>query len=148
MSDQQDIGAGILMHEHPGKSLAQIANGGSGLFHRGWVEGEAQVIACSTPVSRRYTTPRPDGEGSSRDLPYVVAFRYMVKGKSFEGTVNSPDEVQRGDTFPIRYDPRHPEKNNTFDSETNWTYTYTAIFSVAMLLLMTVVFVWSYFFRN
>jgi len=148
VSEQRDIDAGILMRERRGKSRSILANPGLGLFHRGWVEGNAEVIACSTPVSRRYTPYQNDTEGSFGLLPYVVTFRYEVKGKSYEGIINSPDEVQKGDRFIIRYDPRHPQKNNTFDSQTDWTYTYTKIFSIAMILLMGFVFIWSYFIRS
>jgi hypothetical protein len=147
VSEQGNIDAGILMRERRGKSRSIFANPGLGLFRRGWVEANAEVVACSTPVSWRYNAPRMGGEGSIRPLPYVVTFRYEVKGKSYEGIINSPDKIKRGDTFTIRYDPRHPETNNTFDSQTDWTYTYTTIFSVVMLLLMSVVFIWSYFFR-
>ncbi|MGD0631459.1 MAG: DUF3592 domain-containing protein [Terracidiphilus sp.] len=147
MGEPVEIGAGVLMRERRSKSRDLNAILGSGLFHPGWVEGDADVIACSTPVSWRSTSTPLEGGGPIRVLPYVVTFRYTVKGKSYEGIINSPDKVQRGDTFTIRYDPRHPEKNNTLDSETNWTYTYTTVFSVVMLLLMTVVFIWSYFFN-
>jgi hypothetical protein len=147
VSQHGDIGAGILIRERRARSRSIFANPGLGLFHRGWLEADAEVVACSTPVSRRYTPYQNDVEGSFGLLPYVVTFRYEVKGKSYEGIINSPDKIKRGDTFTIRYDPRNPEKNNTFDSQSDWTYTYTTIFSVVMLLLMTGVFIWSYFFR-
>ena len=147
MSEQRDAGAGILIRERRRKSRDLYANLGSGLIHRRWVEGEAEVLACSTPLSRRYASTRFEAEESIRVMPYVVIFRYMVNGKSYEGMLNSPDKVERGDTFTIRYDPRHPEKNNTFDSETHWTYTYSKIFSIAMILLMAFLFIRSYFFQ-
>ena len=148
MSEQGNIDAGILMRERRAKSRGRFANLGGGLFQRRWVQGNAEVIACSTPVSRRYSPYLNDTEGTFGVLPYIVTFRYTVNGKSYEGILNSPDEVEKGDKFIIRYDPRHPQKNNTFDSQTNWTYTYTKIFSIAMILLMGFLFIWSYFVRS
>jgi hypothetical protein len=146
VSEERDAGAGILMRERRGKSRGPFAKVGGGLFHRGWVQGEAEVLACSTSVSRRYVPTRPFG--AIGVLPYVVTFQYVVNGNRYEGVLNSPDEVEKGDTFAIRYDPSHPENNNTFDSETNWTYTYTKIFSIVMILLMAILFIHSYFVRT
>jgi hypothetical protein len=148
VGEQQNTGAAIQVRERRRKSRGMLTNLESGLFHRGWVEGDAEVIACSTPVSWRFTATPLQGGGPIRALPYVVTFRYVVKGKSYQGIINSKEKVKRGDLFTIRYNPRHPENNNTMDSETNWTYTYTTIFSVVMLLLMTLVFIWSYFFQR
>lgn len=145
MSEQRDVDAGILIREDSGKARTQFANPGGGLFHRGWLDVEAEVLECTTPP-RGCTPYLAETEGAYGPLPYIVTFRYTVDGKSYEGILNSPDEVERGEKFTIRYDPSHPEKNNTFDSETNWTYTYTKIFSVVMILLMLFLFIRSYFF--
>lgn len=148
MSEQRDIDAGILVRKDSGKARTQFANPGGGLFHRGWVDVEAEVVECTTPGFRASHPYQNDTEGPFGVLPYIVVFRYTVNGKSYEGILNSPDEVEKGDKFTIRCDPSHPEKNNTFDSETHWTYTYTKVFSVVMILLMLFLFIRSYFFSS
>lgn len=142
MSEQRDVDAGILLRGDSGKARTQFANPRTGLFHRGWVDVEAEVSCCR--LIRNYiATPRDAWKPLGG---YVVGFTYEVNGKGYEGILDSPDRLKVGDKFTIRCDPRHPEKNNTFDSETHWTYTYTKIFRIAMILLMLFLFIRSYFF--
>jgi hypothetical protein len=144
VSEQRDVDAGILIREDSGKARTQFANPGSGLFHRGWVDVEAEVSDC-TLIRNYIATPRDAWKPLGG---YVVGFSYEVNGKSYEGILDSPDKVAMGDKFTIRYDPRHPEKNNTFDSETHWSYTYTKIFSIGIILLMLFLFIRSCFFNS
>jgi hypothetical protein len=143
MSEEQDISAGILSRERPGRGRTILQSLVGELFHRDWVETQAEVHDC-TAVRSHFTTS-PDTSVARGLAPYVVGFTYVVEGKSYEGILNSPDEVQEGDRFAIRYDPRHPEKNNTFDSETNWTVTYTKIIGVLMALALLYGFIQSHF---
>jgi hypothetical protein len=144
VSEQRDIDAGILMREDSGKARTQFANLCGGLFHRGWVDVEAEVSDC-TLIRNYIATPRDAWKPLGG---YVVGFTYEMNGKSYEGILDSPDKVEAGDKFTIRCNPRHPEKNNTFDSETHWTYTYTKIFSIVMILLMGFLFIRSFFFST
>jgi hypothetical protein len=142
VSEPRDVDAGILLREDSGKARTLFTNLGSGLFHRGWVDVEAEVSECR--LIRNYITRPRDAWKPMGG--YVIGFTYDVNGKRYQGILDSPDEVVVGDKFILRCDPRHPEKNNTSDSETHWTYTYTKIFSIAMILLMLFLFIRSYFF--
>ncbi|MGO9337770.1 MAG: hypothetical protein ACLPY1_09705 [Terracidiphilus sp.] len=62
--------------------------------------------------------------------------------------LRSPVEVEKSDEFASRYDSHDPGNNHADDSGTHWTYTYTKIFSAIMFLMMTLLFIYSYFFQN
>jgi hypothetical protein len=144
VSEQRDIDAAILIREDSGKARSRFASPGSGLLPRRWVDVEAEVSYC-TLIRNYIATPRDAWKPLGG---YVVGFTYEVDGNSYEGILDSPDKVKVGEKFTIRCDPRHPEKNNTFDPETHWTYTYTKIFTIAMILLMLFLFIRSYFFSS
>jgi hypothetical protein len=146
MGEDRDMAAGILVRERSGRSRSILRNFVREMFHRNWMETQAEVRDC-TAVHSHFTTS-PDTSVARGLAAYVVGFTYVVDGKSYEGILNSPDEVREGDTFVIRCDPRQPEKNNTFDSETNWTVTYTKIFSILLALIMLYGFLRSYFIRS
>lgn len=116
----------------------------SGLFHRNWAEVEAEVCECTPIAPRSYTYSR---QGVlPRFSGYVVTFSYRVNGKKYEGITNSPDEVKLHDKFGIRYNPKHPGENNTFDSETNWTTAYTKYFTIIMILFFLFLLFRKHFF--
>lgn len=115
----------------------------SGLFHRNWVEVEAEVREC-TPIRPSSYTPRY--QVLPKFVGYVVTFSYSVDGRKYEGITNSPDEVKPLDRFAIRYNPRQPGENNTFDSETDWTTTYSKYFTIIGILLLLFLLIRKHFF--
>jgi hypothetical protein len=116
----------------------------SWLFHRDWAEVEAEVSDC-IPI-RHDPLERPTRYSGVTIGGYVVDFTYIVEGKTYEGVSHSPVEVQKYDKFAIRYCPKHPEENDTFNSETNWTATYTKYFAIILVLILLVLFIREHFF--
>ncbi len=101
------------------------------LRKRGWVEAEAEVIECASAES---CTSYCDCEGP---IPsYVVTFTYAVDGVDYKGMTISPVEVELQSKMPIRYDPRHPAQNNSFDSETDWVKPVSRVEEVLVLCLV------------
>jgi len=78
---------------------------------QGWRDVEAEVTSCGL------VRPSAGWRWDSRPGFYAVAFSYEVDGTSYDGATNSPVEMQRGDRFAIRYNPEHPEENNSLESE-------------------------------
>jgi len=116
------------------------------LFHRGWVEVEAEVRDC-TPIHKGpFSTLSLYKSATATFGGYVVGFTYVVQGKEYEGITNSTVEVQKHDKFAIRYNLKHPEENNTFDSETNWVVTYTKYFTVILFLFMVFLYIKEHYF--
>jgi hypothetical protein len=100
-----------------------------------WAEGEATVTDCTFAHARDLL----DGGGVDDELAhYAVGFTYQVNGKTYTGVLSSPVEVEAGDTFAIRYNPRKPEQNNSLASELNrpWFKEYTYIFVAVIIGLL------------
>jgi hypothetical protein len=114
-------------------------------LHHDWPEVEAEVQDC-----RFIRAVRHSGASIGQPAYYAVGFTYQVKGITYKGVLNSPVEVQPHDKFPLRYNPEHPEQNNSLASkyESGWLKYYPYIF--AALLIGFVVFdvVRSLFFRH
>jgi hypothetical protein len=91
---------------------------------RGWKQTDARIENCAAMQVI-------DGFGG-----YAVALSYEVDGESYQADAVSPVEVEKGDTIKIRYNPRHPEQNNSFDSETNWTSPAFRIRTILMVLVL------------
>jgi hypothetical protein len=111
------------------------------LFHRGWLETEAEVEECTTVQRWRdgiYHTDYYPALGE-----YVVVFGYTVNGRRYGGTTGSPCQLHKYDKFKIRYNPKCPEQNNTFESSTNWVIPYTKIYSWILALLLALLFALS-----
>jgi hypothetical protein len=73
--------------------------------------------AASTGVPYRV---RPRQNGVLDPAHYDVTFTYTGDGKSYDGGLESPVEVHKHDTLHTRYNPKHPERNNT-DPYPHWT---------------------------
>ena len=114
---------------------------------RGWIEVEAEVLECSRPPKsfyyRNLTVDETLLPGS-----YVVSFQYSVNGKTYQGILGCQDEVQKGDKFPIKCNPRNPEENNTIDSQSNWTVEYTKFLDGFLILLFLALFAWNLFLHK
>jgi hypothetical protein len=97
-----------------------------------WAETEAQVTDCTFAHFRATL----DGGGIDDQLAhYAVGFTYEVDGVQYKGVLSSPVEVQPGDTFAIRYNPAHPEENNSVASELDrpWFKEYTFLLAAVIL---------------
>jgi hypothetical protein len=109
---------------------------------RDWLEAEAEVIECS---SAERCTGYCDYDGP---IPrHAVTFTYAVDGLTYKGMTISPVEVELHAKMTIRYNPRHPAQNNSFDSETEWAEPAAKVEEVVALgfLLFAVVI---YFFAR
>lgn len=128
------------------KIREKLRNMGSRLFHRGWVETDAEVCECTLPNYKTLQTV-DDGFPSPLLNGYVVTFTYVVNGEAYEGMTNSPDEVLKHDQFKIRYNPSHPEQNSTFDSKTNWVIGYSKYLHIFLAALLLLALIGHFFFR-
>jgi hypothetical protein len=104
-------------------------------LHHDWPEVEAEVRDC-----RFVRAIRGSGASVGQSAYYAVGFTYQVNGITYQGVLSSPVEVQTHDKFSIRYNPEHPEENNSLASkcESGWLKYYTYIF--AALLIGFIVF--------
>ena len=116
----------------------------NGVLHRDWVEVDAEVCDC-TPIHRSvFSTLRRSTIAQFGG--YAVCFIYVVQSRKYQGITNSPVELQEHDKFAIRYNPKHPEENNTFDSETSWTVTYTIYFTIILFLFLVFLYIGKHFY--
>jgi hypothetical protein len=109
---------------------------------RDWLEAEAEVVGCASAES---CTSYWDSEGPIPN--YVVTFTYKVGGIDYEGMTISPVEVELKSRMTIRYNPRHPEQNNSFDSETGWAGPAAKV-EEALVLCLVLLAVVVYFFAR
>jgi hypothetical protein len=111
---------------------------------RGWREAEAEVVECiPTRFHPSYRTGAAPLVGG-----YVVTFNYEVDGKRHEGTTISPDPVELHSKVTVRYNPRHPERNNSFDSETEWAEPAAKVEEVLGLCFLLFAVVVYFFVRH
>ena len=97
-----------------------------------WSETEAEVTDCTYAPLRAYI----DGTGVEDQLAhYVVGFIYIVNETSYKGVLSSPVQVEPHDTFALRYNPDHPEENNSLESEFErpWFKDYTYLFAALLI---------------
>jgi hypothetical protein len=118
---------------------------------RGWLEADAEITECISAESSEYIAtrsirlPRPSTYQLGGPIPsgYVVTFTYKVDGESYEGTTISPDGAELHGKMTIRYNPRNPAQNNSFDSETAWMKSVSnaeGILALCLLLLAVVAY--------
>jgi Protein of unknown function (DUF3592) len=92
-----------------------------------WVETEAEVTYCAYAPVKAYAS----ADGIDEQLAhYTVGFTYNVAGKTYDGVLSSPVEVEPHDTFAIRYNPDDPKENNSLASELDrpWYTVYMVLF--------------------
>ena len=92
--------------------------------HDDWPETTAEVTKCI------FNRPWRAALGS-----YMVAFKYADNGIEYEGGFMAPNEFQKNETFTIRYDPKHPERNNK-DFSPNWSNWYTTVLAALIILAL------------
>lgn len=103
------------------------------LRHSNWPETTAEVQIC-----KYYGMANAENLG---DAPfYAVECTYSVNGQNYESGFMSDVEVKKGDKFPIRYNPAHPERNSA-EPYGDWEKYYDAAFVV-----IVVGFVLGYYF--
>jgi hypothetical protein len=119
---------------------------GHSIFHRDWVEVEAEVQECK-PLRQRAYPSRSLGSVVAFSA-YWVTFNYVVNGKTYGGITFSPDKIEVQDKFAIRYNPKRPEENNTFDSETDWVPVFTKCLGIIMGLFILYFFLKEHYLPN
>jgi hypothetical protein len=114
-------------------------------LHHGWPEIEAEVIDC------KYIHGSTGSHGGYGILAhYAVGFAYKADGIAYQGATTSSAEVRRHDKFAIRYNPEHPEENNSFASECDrpWFKDYLYLVSALIIGLMLYGFVQRHFLHR
>jgi len=96
------------------------------ISHRGWKETDARVEQCGAM--------QVQDSGSTGG--YAAVLSYEVDGKRYEAEAITLFEVQLHETVKIHYNPRHPEQNNSFGSETSWASPLVRIGTILMVLLL------------
>jgi hypothetical protein len=101
-----------------------------------WLETEAEVTSCAYAPARVYGS----ADGLDEQLAhYTVGFSYEVGGKTYDGVLSSPVQVEKHDTFALHYNPSDPKENNSLASEldrpwyTIYMYLFAAVIVGAML---------------
>lgn len=93
------------------------------IHHRNWPQVMAEVISCKYHNPEALFIP----EGPAEEPYCTVAFEYVVNGQTYTGGFLSETKVEKGDKFPIRYDPKNPAHNSS-DPFPNWMRVYDACF--------------------
>jgi hypothetical protein len=138
MNEDHDIDIESFRRSRVDRLRSALRDEFSWLLHRGWTTVKAEVSDYSI-IKRGYYSRYSSGGGGLGG--YAVGFTYRVEGKSYEGCHISPDKVESGERFDIRYNTQHPEQNNGFESETAWaglasklTTTVVALFLLFLLV--------------
>ena len=104
-------------------------------LHHDWLEVEAEVCDCRFI---RATSGSRSSVGEAAH--YAVGFKYQVNGTTYQGVLSSPVEVQVHDKFFLRYNPDHPEENNSLASECDRGWFKYYIYIVSALVIGCVVY--------
>ncbi|MFZ0745872.1 MAG: hypothetical protein WAM85_15795 [Terracidiphilus sp.] len=86
-------------------------------MQKGWLETEAEAI-CSRPIGHKYKYISRNAQPTLSG--WAVNFTYDVDGKSFDGIAISRAKMNIHNKFIIRYNPAHPEENNTLATKLDW----------------------------
>lgn len=106
----------------------------SRLTHLHWPSTEAEVTDCRAAKNRYWGSGRYSNERVR--LGYIVGFAYSVEGKAYAGTLNSPVEVLQGDRFALRYNPDHPNENNSICSDNSPSSIFSKWISLVLGILI------------
>jgi hypothetical protein len=98
------------------------------------------------PGSLPYLPNRVDGWEITGG--YAVTFSYAVGGMSYKGLTKSSFEVRENDTFPIRYNPRHPEENNSLGSANSRAALLARFLAPVLVLLILFLFIKTVVFHR
>lgn len=98
---------------------------------------------CVTAATRSFFNPVYLDAPEMLAGEHLVIFAYSVGGEKYTGMFSSRDEAQKGDKFPIKYNPHRPEENSSIDSLTTWSVGYTKILAVFLFLFFVGFFAWK-----
>ena len=91
-----------------------------------WMETEAKVISCHYRLARLHTFAvrvfYPTEE-------YLISFEYYAHGRTFRDEFSSPAVIAQGETFPVFYNPLHPQQN---DKSTDAYLAHAHIFTYGL----------------
>ncbi len=104
-------------------------------LHHDWLEVEAEVCDC-----RFIRATRGSRATVGEAAHYAVGFKYEVNGTTYQGVLSSPVEVQVNDKFSLRYNPEHPEENNSLASECDRSWLKYYIYIFAALVIGSIVY--------
>ena len=74
-----------------------------------WLETQAEVTACRYEFARMKTLSL--GITTSPNH-FIVSFSYYAHAKTFCDKFTSPVAMEKGETFPVFYNPLNPQQNN------------------------------------
>ena len=97
-----------------------------------WIAAQATIIS----VKKRFL---PWNQGGAQDYPlpeYVVTFTYNGDGRALTGRYITTSPQERGHTFDIYYDPKHPNRNTGLDEPINpWVRWTARILGIGTVLI-------------
>jgi hypothetical protein len=137
LSEENDIDIESLRNSRSGNIHEMLSNGIYWSLHLHWPKTQAEVTECHA-VKRSYTGLHTSTIQPATPLlsGYVVSFTYFVDGRRYEGILDSPGEVEKHDTFDIRYNPLNPEQNNSNGSNNSLTTIYCFVLGALMILAL------------
>jgi hypothetical protein len=144
LTDSNDIDIETLRQSRWIRLLAPVSELYSQLSHLHWHKAEAHVIDCTPIGATRY--PMLPEDGWTRIGGYTVTFSYSVGGRTYKGLTESSFKVETHDTFPIRYNPRHPEENNTVGSINSRASLFAKFLTPVLALLIVFLFIKAFVF--
>jgi hypothetical protein len=100
--------------------------------HHGWPETKAEVTSCKFVRAMSIRS-------SVSPAYFAVGFSYKVDGISYQGVTTSSVAVECHDKFALRYNPEHPDQNNSIGSVCDrpwfkdYLYIVGALFATVIL---------------
>jgi hypothetical protein len=146
LTDSNNIDIETLRQSRWLRILAPVSELYSRLFHLHWSKVRAEVIDCTPIAATKY--PILPEDGWMRIGGYTVTFSYSVGGRTYKGLTESSFKVATHDTFPIRYNPRHPEENNTLGSTNSRASLFAKFLTPILALLILFLFIKACVFRR
>ena len=137
MSGVREIDIETFRKSRSTRMREKIADLACSFSQRGWKETDARIEDCAaikTHVNfgRRGVTAGVGG--------FAVGLSYEVNGKRYEAEAVSPVKVENGEAIKIRYNPRHPEQNNSIVSEMSWATSVVKIETILMVIFLLALF--------
>jgi hypothetical protein len=109
--------------------------------HERWRDSTATVYSCGVDgsieglFSKRHLGDLLLMRAFTWSTRYLIVFSYVVNGTYFSGEFISSTEMSEGSTFPIRYDPRSPAKNDSNDFSAGWAVLGHLALAFSVLLM-------------
>ena len=93
---------------------------------KGWIDTDGTVSSVVPYEARGVTF-------------YSVVFTYKVDGHYYGGTYTTPELYREGDSLPLSYDPRDPDRNNLVRREGMLRWFYVIFF-----ILLGIMAIWLF----